>query len=243
MKNKVVLVTGSAHRVGAQIIREMHAHGACIVLHYRHSVDAASKLAENLNNERHDSVILVKANLQDEESYELLIDKTIEHYHRLDILVNNASSFFPTAVGKVDMRQWNDLMDSNLKAPFFLSQAAAPYLEKNHGCIINIADIHAEKPLKGHAVYCMAKAGLVMMTKSLAKELGPKVRVNAIAPGAIMWPEGLENDVKEDIISRTALKRQGTIDDIAKTALFLAKNADYITGQVLAVDGGRSLNL
>ncbi|MDH3325851.1 MAG: pteridine reductase [Gammaproteobacteria bacterium] len=243
MKEKVVLVTGAAHRVGAGVVRRLHESGANVVLHYRHSYKAAKQIADELNNLRENSVMLISADLSDEQSYVAMIDNVISQYNRLDALINNASSFFPTAIGEVGMKEWDDLMSSNLKAPFFLSQAAAPHLKISHGCIVNIVDIHADKPLKGHAVYCMAKAGLVMMTKSLAKELGPEIRVNAVAPGAIMWPEGMEPEVKDEILGRTALKRKGDPDDIAKTVLFLVREAGYMTGQILAVDGGRSLNL
>ena len=172
-----------------------------------------------------------------------MIDESAEYFGQLDVLINNASSFYPTEIGTITLEQWEDLMASNLKAPLFLSQAAKPYLTDSHGCIINIVDIHADKPLKGYPVYCMAKAGLVMMTKSLAKELGPEIRVNAVAPGAILWPEGLEEHVKTDIVDRTALKRKGDPMDIAKTILFLIRDAEYMTGQIIAVDGGRTLNL
>ena len=243
MKDKVVLVTGAAHRVGATIVRHLHKHGATTIIHYRNSYEAAKNLADELNEQRANSVMLVSAELHDEQSYVTMIDDVIFQYGHLDVLVNNASSFYPTPVGEVGMKEWDDLMASNLKAPFFLSQAAAPYLKQRHGSIVNIVDIHADKPLKGYPVYCMAKAGLVMMTKSLAKELGPEIRVNAVAPGAIMWPDGMDEAVKEEIMGRTALKRKGDPDDIAKAVLFLVKDATYMTGQVLAVDGGRSLNL
>jgi len=243
MKDKIVLVTGAAHRVGASIVRHLHAQGAILVLHYRHSRKEALLIADELNEQRKNSVMLISADLHDEQSYMTMIDDIIFQYSRLDVLVNNASSFYPTLIGEVGMSQWDDLMASNLKAPFFLSQAAAPYLKHSCGCIINIVDIHADKPLKEHSVYCIAKAGLVMLTKSLAKELGPEIRVNAIAPGAIMWPENMSLEVKEEITGRTALKRKGDPEDIAKTVLFLARDASYMTGQILAVDGGRSLNL
>jgi len=243
MKDKVVLVTGAAHRLGATIVRRLHEQGAITVLHYRASFQAAKKLADELNARRQHSVMLVCADLSQEQSYIAMIDEVVSQYGRLDAIVNNASSFYPTLIGEVGMAQWDDLMASNLKAPFFLSQAAAPHLQKAYGSIVNIVDIHAEKPLKGHSVYCMAKAGLVMMTKSLAKELGPEVRVNAVAPGAIMWPEAMHSELKAEILARTVLKRKGEPDDIASTVLFLLKEATYVTGQILAVDGGRSLNI
>lgn len=243
MKEKVVIVTGAAHRVGAHVVRKLHSYGARVALHYRQSFTAAQQIANELNAKREDSVFLVSADLANYEAYEHFIGEIISHFGQLDVLINNASSFYPTELGNVDLAQWDDLMASNLRAPFFLSQAANPYLQKTHGCIINMVDIHADKPLKNHSVYCMAKAGLVMMTKSLAKELGPNVRVNAVAPGAILWPEGMEQLLKEEILSRTALKKPGSPEDIAKTILFLVKDAPYMTGQILAVDGGRSLNL
>jgi len=243
MKDKVVLVTGAAHRVGASIVRKFHENGAKVVLHYRNSYRAAKEIADELNAIRNDSVMLVSEDLNDAQSYQTLIDDTIFQFHRLDVLVNNASSFFPTPIGEVNMEQWDDLVSSNMKAPFFLAQAAAPHLQKTAGSIVNIVDIHADKPLKDYPVYCMAKAGLVMMTKSLAKELGPDVRVNAVAPGAILWPDGMEAEVKEEILGRIALKRQGDPEDIAKTVLFLARDASYMTGQIVAIDGGRSLHL
>jgi len=239
----VILVTGAAHRVGASIVRLLHKQGFSLVLHYRQSATAAKAVADELNNIRPNTVDLLQADLQDATRYQSVIKEVIDRHGRLDVLVNNASSFYPTKIGEVTLDQWNDLMDSNLKAPFFLSQSAASYLRDTQGCIINIVDIHADRPLKEHPVYCMAKAGLVMMTKSLAKELGPEIRVNAVAPGAILWPSEIEETVKDEIISRTALKRKGAPEDIAKTVSFLINGSDYITGQVIPVDGGRSLNL
>ncbi len=243
MKNKTAMVTGAAHRVGAAIVNHLHANGAQVALHYRHSYQSAKQIADNLNAKRSNSVILIKADLKDENSYLPMINEVLDRFGQLDLLVNNASSFYPTPIGQVSLQQWDDLMASNLKAPFFLSQAAAEHLKAAKGSIVNIVDIHADRPLKGHPVYCMAKAGLVMMTKSLAKELGPDIRVNAVAPGAILWPDGMELELKDEIMARTALKRKGDPEDIAKTVLFLARDASYMTGQVLAVDGGRSLNL
>lgn len=243
LKEKVILITGAAHRIGAQMARTLHAEGANLVLHYRTSREAAHKLQNELNAQRENSVVLVSADLLDNSAPPAIISDAVSAWGRLDVLINNASTFYPTPMGHVTLTQWDDLMGSNLKAPFFLSQAAAPHLKKSRGCIINIADIHADRPLKKHPVYSMAKAGLVMMTKSLACELGPEVRVNAIAPGAILWPENEMDEVtKVRIISRTFLKRQGTPDNIARAVLFLIRDAQYTSGQVLAVDGGRSLN-
>jgi len=242
LSNKVVLVTGAAHRIGATTARMLHAEGMNILLHYRNSRDAAESLQVELNAVRPDSVHLIQADLHDTARLPALVEQAIQIWGRLDVLINNASSFYATPVGAVTETQWDDLIGSNLKAPFFLSQAAAPYLRQQHGCIVSIVDIHAERPLKEFPVYSMAKAGLVMLTKSLACELGPEVRVNAVAPGAILWPENLGEQEKEKIISRTFLKRQGAPDDIARAILYLIRDAGYMSGQVLTVDGGRSLN-
>lgn len=242
---KVALITGSARRVGAVIARTLHANNIKIVIHYRSSATDAKALCDELNAKRPDSAITLAADLNDITQPPKLAADAAKQWGRLDILINNASSFFPTPIGKANDDNWNDLLNSNVKAPFFLTQAAAPFLTKQNGCIINMVDIHARQPLKSYPIYCIAKAGLLMLTKSLARELGPNVRVNAIAPGAVLWPED-ENDLdltsRDKIIARTALKRVGTPQDIAKTALFLIQNADYITGQVIAVDGGRSLD-
>ncbi len=242
LDNKVVLITGAAHRIGAMTARTLHAKGMNLVLHYRSSDEAAKALRNELLSHRPDSVILIKADLHETRKLQKLVKAAAEHWGRLDVLINNASSFYSTKIGHVTETQWDDLIGSNLKAPFFLSQAAAPYLKAHNGCIVNIVDIHAERPLKAFPVYSMAKAGLVMMTKSLACELGPEVRVNAVAPGAILWPEHLDEEGKEKIVSRTFLKRKGEPDDIAKAILYLVKDAGYMTGQILSVDGGRSLN-
>lgn len=243
LEGQVVLITGAAHRIGAATARILHAAGANIVLHYRNSAAGAEALQGELNGLRADSVSLVQGDLLDTASLPALVEQAYAAWGRLDVLINNASTFYPTPVGTVTEAQWDDLMGSNLKAPFFLAQAAAPHLKTERGCIVNIVDIHADRPLKEHPVYSMAKAGLVMMTKSLACELGPEVRVNAIAPGAILWPENdMDHSTKARIIERTFLKRQGSPQDIARAALFLIRDADYTSGQVLKVDGGRSLN-
>ena len=242
LSNKVVLITGAAHRIGATTARMLHAEGMNILLHYRHSRDAAENLQMELNAIRSDSVHLIQADLHDTANLPALVEQAINIWGRLDVLINNASSFYSTPIGTVTETHWDDLIGSNLKAPFFLSQAAAPYLRQQQGCIVSIVDIHAERPLKEFPVYSMAKAGLVMLTKSLACELGPEVRVNAVAPGAILWPENLGEHEKEKIISRTFLKRQGAPDDIARAILYLIRDAGYMSGQVLTVDGGRSLN-
>lgn len=243
LQDKVVLVTGAAHRIGASIARLLHTQGARLVLHYRGSRESAHRLQEELNSQRKDSVVLVQADLLDSKKLTAVIRNAVSAWNRLDVLVNNASSFHPTVLGTVSEQQWDDLIGTNLKAPFFLSQAAAPHLAEHNGCIVNIVDIHAERPLKNYPVYSMAKAGLVMLTKALACELGPEIRVNAVAPGAILWPENDMDDItKQRIISRTFLKRRGSPDDIARAALFLIRDALYTSGHVLTVDGGRSLN-
>ena len=242
LTDKVALITGAAHRIGAETARTLHAEGMRLVLHYRTSREAALSLQEELNNKRKDSVILVQAELLAIKGLSKLIEETITAWGQLDVLVNNASSFYKTHMGKVSEEEWDDLMGSNLKAPFFLSQAAAPHLEKTKGCIINIVDIHADRPLKHYPVYSMAKAGLVMLTKSLACELGPEIRVNGVAPGAILWPENIDEVTKQRIISRTFLKRKGAPSDIAKAITYLVRDAGYVSGQIITVDGGRSLN-
>ncbi len=243
LDGKVVLITGAAHRIGATTASTLHAAGANIVLHYRSSKEGAEALQQALNAVRDDSVILLQGDLLDTASLPTLVEEAYAAWGRLDVLINNASTFYPTPMGTVTEAHWHDLMGANLKAPFFLAQAAAAHLKTERGCIVNIVDIHADRPLKAHPVYSMAKAGLVMMTKSLACELGPEVRVNAIAPGAILWPENdMDDSTKARIIERTFLKRQGSPQDIARAALFLIRDADYTSGQILNVDGGRSLN-
>ena len=242
LKGRTALITGAAHRIGNAIVRCLHADGANIVLHYRNSRGGAQALQSELNQQRPDSVALVQADLHVTAGFPDLAKQAFEAFGHLDILVNNASSFYPTPVGEISESHWDDLMGTNLKAPLFLSQAVAPYLRQGGGCIVNMVDIHADRPLREHPVYSVAKAGLVMLTKALAAELGPEVRVNAVAPGAILWPESdMEQQVKDDIIRRTFLKRRGDPDDIARAVRFLARDATYVTGQVLAVDGGRSL--
>jgi len=241
---KVVLITGGARRVGAVMARHLHAQNMRIIIHYRSSAADAKKLCDELNQKRADSAAMIAADLNDTKALAPLIHHASKIWGQLDVLINNASSFYPTPLGEVTEQQWDDLLASNLKGPFFLSQTAAPLLMKQKGCIINMVDIRANKPLKDFSAYCIAKAGLLMMTKALAKELAPDVRVNGIAPGVVLWPDD-ENEVDEatrkKILSRTPLKRAGTPEDIANTAAFLINHADYITGQIIAVDGGRSL--
>lgn len=241
LAGKTVLVTGAARRLGASIARGFHECGANVAIHYRNSAHDAGKLAGEFNEARGGSAITIQADLLKTGRVGKLVDRTIEDFGALDVLVNNASSFYPTPVGKISESDWHDLVGSNLKAPLFLSQAAAEELRQTHGCIINMIDIHARRPLGDHPVYCAAKAGLHMLTLSLARDLGPEVRVNGIAPGAILWPENDDDrDAQQAIIRRTPLKRSGDADDIVRTALFLAGDAPFISGQIIAVDGGRS---
>ncbi len=244
LTGKVALVTGAARRVGASIALQLHKEGMNLVLHYHASEGEAKSLCEQLNQERPQSAIVLRADLSAAESEKILIQHAASAWGRLDVIINNASRFYRTVIGKVTEYEWDDLMSSNLKAPFFLAQAALPYLAKTEGCIINIVDIHATRPLHDYSIYCISKSGLVMATKILAKELGPAIRVNAIAPGAILWPEGenaLSEEDKQKIIGHTALHRSGTPADIAKAVLFFVRDGDYITGQVLGIDGGRML--
>lgn len=246
LQGKVVLITGGARRVGAAICRRLHGRGADLMIHYRSSAAEARALQDDLNGDRPDSVALIQADLLNISGLANLVSGTVERFGRLDVLINNASSFFQTNLGEIDDGAWEDLVGTNLKAPLFLSQAAAPQIRKHHGCIVNIVDIHAEKPLKNYLVYSTAKGGLVALTRSLARELGPEARANAVAPGAILWPEDEAwSDVlsRQRIINQTLLKRVGEPDDIAKTVAFLVADAPYITGEVIAVDGGRSVNL
>jgi pteridine reductase len=244
LTGKAALITGGARRVGAQIARTLHAQGMNLIIHYRSSSDDARALQTELEQQRPKSVVLVKGDLLKVALMPGIVDEAAAAFGRLDALVNNASSFYPTPVGQASEAQWEDLFGTNLKAPFFLAQAAAPHLKKAHGCIVNIADIHADRPIKRYPIYCMAKAGVVMLTKSLARELAPEVRVNAIAPGTIMWPEGeaeVNEAQKQEMLARIPMRRTGGPDDIARTALFLIRDAGYINGQVIAVDGGRTV--
>jgi len=241
---KTVLITGAAARIGAEIARTLHAEGMNIVIHYRSSVSKAEALSNSLNEIREDSAQILQADLLITKTLDTLVESASTIWGGIDVLINNASSFYPTPVGSITEDHWDDLMGSNLKAPIFLSQAATPYLQQTQGCIINIVDIHGFRPMKEHPVYCAAKAGLAMITQSLAKELGPEIRVNGVAPGAIMWPSAeLDPQVQASILERTSLKRQGCPQDIANTVKFLVMDAPYITGQVIPVDGGRSLNI
>lgn len=246
LQNKVILITGGAKRVGASICRLLHANGANLMIHYRSSVNEARALQAELNLQRPNSVAIIQGDLLNLSILPSLIQESIKHFGQLDVLINNASGYYPTEIGDIKDEQWQDLMGSNLKAPLFLAQAAAAELRKQHGCIINITDMHVERPKKGYIVYSVAKAGLVTLTKSLAHELSPEIRVNAVAPGPVMWPEDnpqFDELYRQRVISQTLLKRIGEPNDIAKAVKFLIQDAPFITGQIIAVDGGRSLNL
>lgn len=243
LEGKVVLLTGAARRIGAEITRTLHAAGATVVIHYRQSASSAQQLQATLNAERANSCFLVQGNLLDMNFLPVLLKRTLTLTGRLDVLVNNASTFYPTPIGTLTEAQFDDLIGTNLKVPLFLAQAATPALQASRGCIINLVDIHGFRPLKNYPAYSAAKAGLLMLTQSLARELGPDVRVNGVAPGAILWPEMEENHaMHQELLAKTALKREGSPQDIARTVLFLVRDAPYITGQVIPVDGGRLLN-
>ena len=242
LAGKSALITGAARRVGAAIARALHGAGANVVVHFRSSAESAGELAHELNETRPDSAVLAECDLLDLTQLPALAEVATRVFGGLDILVNNASTFYPTPMGDLTEIDWNDLIGTNLKAPLFLSQAAASALHSRNGLILNVADIHGMRPLRRHPVYSVAKAGLIMLTKSLARELGPHVRVNAIAPGPVMWPEdGMDSELKKEIVEKTALKRPGSEQDVARAALFFASEAPYVTGQILAVDGGRSV--
>ncbi len=234
-------MTGAAKRLGAAIARALHAEGMNLLLHYNKSEAEAQTLAAELNALRADSAAVAQADLANIQGLDSLVKAALQ-WQGLDVLVNNASAFRPTPLGSVGEDDWDEIMASNLKAPFFLSQAAAVHLKKNHGCIVNMLDIHARRPLKQHTLYSTAKAGLAMLTLSLARELGPEVRVNGVAPGPILWPEtGMDAAAKKAILEATALKRKGSPEDIAGAVLYLVRDAEYVTGQIISVDGGRSI--
>lgn len=237
-----MLITGAARRVGAEVARTLHAAGAQVAVHFRRSAADATALVTELNGQRPQSAIGIEADLLDTAHLARLVDATLAAFGRLDVLVNNASTFYPTPVGSITEAHWDDLLGTNLKAPLFLSQAATPALRAAQGLIVNMADIHGQRPLRHHTTYSIAKAGLVMLTRSLARELAPEVRVNAIAPGPVMWPAGgADETLKAEIVERTALKRPGTPRDVALAARYFALDAPFVTGQILAVDGGRSV--
>jgi pteridine reductase len=242
LQGHVVMVTGGARRIGAALSRGMHDAGAQVVIHCKDSTSEAKSLCESLESHRPDSASWLKADLLDYASLPDLVGRAVDAFGRLDVLINNASTFYPTAVGSITEEDFDDLMGTNLKAPLFLSQAAAPYLGKHNGTIINLIDINSRRPLPKHAVYCAAKAGLESLTRSLAKDLAPSIRVNAIAPGAILWPEtGLDESSRDEVIRSTALGRAGDPGDIVACARYLIASAGYVTGQTIVVDGGRGL--
>ncbi len=242
LAGKTVLITGAAKRVGAADRAPDARSGANLVLHYRSSAEDAAALERELNEVRPASALCAECDLLEVAQLPGLVARALDAFGGLDVLINNASTFFPTPLGDITEIDWDDLLGTNLKAPLFLSQAAAPALQERAGLIINIADIHGMRPLRRYPVYSVAKAGLIMLTKALARELGPQVRVNAVAPGPVMWPaDGLDAALQEKIISRTALKRPGSAAEVARACLFFASEAAYITGQVIAVDGGRSI--
>jgi len=244
LAGKVALVTGSSRRIGAAIVDTLHGAGMSVIIHYCRSFEAAQSLAGRLNGRRPDSARILGADLLDPvPTLERLIDAAADWHDRLDLLVNNASSFYPSPVGQIGEAEWTDLMGTNLKAPLFLTQAAAPWLREAGGSVVNIADIHASHPLPSHPVYCAAKAGLLVLTRALARALAPEVRVNAVSPGPILWPEGDEapGADRQEVLRHTPLERPGEPGDIAAAVLYLTRDAPYVTGQNLSVDGGRSL--
>jgi pteridine reductase len=246
LKGKVVLVTGGARRVGAAICRRLHGAGARLFVHYRSAQEEARVLQAELNAARADSLALAQADLLKVSAAPELVKAAVKEFGRLDAVINNASTFYPTTVGEITEKEWDDLLGTNLKAPLFLAQAATPELRRQHGCIVNIIDIHAELPMRNHAVYTAAKGGLLALTRALARDLAPEIRVNGVAPGTILWPddEAWRDEVaRQRIINQTALKRIGEPEDVAAAVEFLIADAPYITGQVISVDGGRSITL
>ena len=240
----VALVTGAGKRVGAEIARTLHAAGYNLALHYRRSAADAEALASSLEQQRADSTCTVQAELADLEALPALVQRVLQRFGRLDALVNNASAFYPTPVGTATVQQWNELFASNAQAPFFLAQAAMPALREARGAIVNLVDIYAERPLANHPLYCMAKAALAAMTRSLALDLGPDVRVNGVAPGAVMWPsDGKPYDDQQALLARTPLQRAGSPQDVAGAVLWLLRDAPFVTGQIIRVDGGRTLSV
>lgn len=238
------LITGAARRIGACITETLHQRGCDVFLHYHSSRDSVDDLADRLNADRPGSALVVQADLGNPDDIDHVVGQIRKTTNSLDLLVNNASQFFPTSVGSTTAQQWDDLMNSNLRGPYFLTQALLPELTVGGGSVVNLLDVHATRPMSGHAVYCMAKAGLQMMTLALAKELGPQVRVNGVAPGAILWPEHeSSSELQREILKRTVMGRAGEPQDIATAVAYLGLDAPYVTGQVLAVDGGRSLNI
>jgi len=238
-----MLITGAARRLGAAMAKYFHSQGYNLILHYRNSKVSAEALALELNSMRPNSIKLMAADFASELDYDAWLEDALSEWGHLDVLINNASSFYPTILGEITKEQWYDLHSSNTKAPLFLSQAALPFLKKQRGCIINIIDIHGNKPLRNHMVYSMAKAGLQMLTLAFAKECAPDIRVNGVAPGTILWPEGeaeLSDVAQKELLSKVPLAKQGRVEDIISTVNYLTK-AKYTTGEIIAVDGGRTL--
>ena len=242
-KIRTVLITGGAKRIGLAIAKYLHQYGFNIIITYNKSKNDAEKVLSTLNNNRPNSCAIIQANFLTIKSYNSLYNKALKVFGRIDVLINNASKFYPTKIDMVNDKNWADIINTNLKTPLFLSKSFFPELKKRKGSIINIIDIHVNPPLKNHIIYNLSKAGLLALTQSLAKDLAPTVRVNGVSPGAIMWPKSINKKRKKEIISKIALKRIGEPDDIAKTILFLITNGDYITGQNINVDGGRRLNM
>ena len=242
LTGKWALITGAAKRIGECVVRRLHRHGAGIAIHYRQSAGPAEGLAAALNLKRPDSAIVLQADLRKTADLPKLVKAVVDHAGRLDILVNNASSFYATPLETVTEEQWDDLVNTNLKAPLFLSQAAALHLKQSSGVIVNMIDVHSTRPLRNHPVYGPTKAGLAMLTRSLAKDLAPHVRVNGVSPGAILWPDdGITEKLEESILKQVPLGRTGEPEDIASCVLYLIRDANYVTGQIIAVDGGRSI--
>jgi len=243
LEGRVVMITGGGRRIGAALSQGMHDAGARVVIHCKDSASEAESLCKSLEKKRPGSASWLRADLLDDDALPDLVERAANTFGRLDVLINNASTFYPTPVGAITSTDFWDLVGTNLKAPLLLSQAAAPYLSDNNGAIINLIDIHSRRPLRDHSVYCAAKAGLEALTRALAKELAPAIRVNGISPGAILWPEaGLDDSARNKIIERTPLGRAGVPADIVACARYLAADATYVTGQIIAVDGGRSLS-
>lgn len=238
---KIALITGAVRRIGADIARTLHDAGYGVVLHYHQSEDVAVNLTKTLNNLRPDSAWMIKADFQSMDDVDSLIKQTLDVTNRLDVLINNASEFYTTPMSTVTEQQWDEMMNCNLKAPFFLSQAAKPALEKTMGCIVNIVDIYAKSSLIDFPVYSISKSGLYGLTQSLAKEMAPVIRVNGVSPGVILWPENEVNNQQEEIIKLIPLQRKGSPEDVANAVLFLVRDAHYITGEVITVDGGKGL--
>lgn len=240
--NPTALITGGAKRIGQEIARSLHGCGHNVMIHYRSSAGAAQALVTELNQQRAGSAEMIAADLLDITEIPKIIDFCIASYGRLDVLINNASTFYPTPIELIEDEFWNDLVGSNLKAPAFMVKHAAPYLREANGCIVNIVDINARRPLANHPVYCAAKAGLEMLTRSLARDLAPEIRVNAVAPGAILWPEHGNSEIEQaELLQRVPLARMGQPSDVGKVVQFLVNDAPYITGQTITVDGGRSV--